>query len=204
MAGRFCFLISSRCYPEYLSFSFVMCRLIFGSRAMLSLPSRRQLRPTLWVCLRIPTCVQSMPRGWQLCPRISSLHDGSEGRELKLCFWRISKKNSKINKKNRVLLNPPKKLCLACVFFDLNSFCACSGEFLQSMCSLLESSFSYCFGFSEFVQSPEILVQWWRLVLPYPPLKGMIWEQSLIVKVVNGNVSNQLCEPSLTKHGPIT
>ncbi len=148
MAGRFCFLISSRCYLEYLSFSFVMCRLIFGSRAMLSLPSRRQLRPTLWVCLRIPTCVQSMPRGWQLCPRISSLHDGSEGRELKLCFWRIKKKNSKINKKNRVLLNPPKTVCLACVFFDLNSFCACSGEFFQSMCSLLESSFSYCFGFS--------------------------------------------------------
>ncbi len=69
-----------------------MCRLIFRSRAMLSLPSRRQLRPTLWVCLRITTCLQSMPRGWQLCPRISSFHDGSEGRELKLCFWRISKK----------------------------------------------------------------------------------------------------------------
>jgi hypothetical protein len=63
------------------------------------------------------------------------------GESLSSVSEEFKKKTQKINKKNRVLLNPPKTVCLACVFFDLNSFCACSGEFLQSMCSLLESSF---------------------------------------------------------------
>jgi len=49
---------------EDLSHLFLVCRLIFVSRAMLFLHSRKQLRPTLWVFLRIPICVQSTQRGW--------------------------------------------------------------------------------------------------------------------------------------------
>ncbi len=53
------------------------------------------------------------------------------------------------------------------------------------------------------MQSPEILVQWWRLVLPYPPLKGMIWEQFTVwlLNLLMEMQLNHLCEPSLTEHG---
>ncbi|CAI0474375.1 unnamed protein product [Linum tenue] len=47
------------------------------SRATQCLLCRRQLRHTLWGCLRTPICVPSMPSVSPLCPRISSWPGGS-------------------------------------------------------------------------------------------------------------------------------
>ncbi len=49
------------------------------SRDLLSLPCRRLPRHTWLVCLRIRTCVPSMPRGSPSCPKIFSWHDASVG-----------------------------------------------------------------------------------------------------------------------------
>lgn len=68
----FFFLALIMCsYSEKISL--FLLRRICGSRVMLYLRSRRLLRLTLLVCLRIPTSAPSMPKEWPLCQRISSL-----------------------------------------------------------------------------------------------------------------------------------
>ncbi len=49
------------------------------SRDLLSLPFRRLPKLTWLVCLRIQTCVPSMPRGSPLCLRMFNWHDASVG-----------------------------------------------------------------------------------------------------------------------------
>ena len=73
-------------YLAFDSYGFVVFgRLIWGSRAMLSLHSRRLLRLISWVCLRTPTCVLFMPRESPSCLRTSSLLGVSVVNVLKPC-----------------------------------------------------------------------------------------------------------------------
>merc|ERR1712212_392864 len=58
-------------------------RLIFGSRALPSVPCRKLRRPTSLACLRTPTCAPSTPSVSPSCPRISSLPGGSVASVLK-------------------------------------------------------------------------------------------------------------------------
>ena len=64
-------------------------RLISDSRVLLWLLSRRPVKPTSLVCLRIPTCVPSTPRGSPSCPRTSSWLVVSVEREHKLFTFSI-------------------------------------------------------------------------------------------------------------------
>lgn len=87
----FCFDLEMMLWYAELRF-YVVCRLIFVSRAMLCLLSRRLLKLTLLVCLRTPTCVPFMPSVSPSCPRTFSLPVGLEASALKraaLC-WLIS------------------------------------------------------------------------------------------------------------------
>ncbi|MEQ2181126.1 hypothetical protein GOODEAATRI_008163 [Goodea atripinnis] len=55
-----CYIFFSSCVQILKRFFFVICR--------------RPVRPTLWVCLRTPTCAPSTPSASPSCPKTSSWH----------------------------------------------------------------------------------------------------------------------------------